>query len=61
MRLKELEIQGFKSFPDKTKITIGEGITGVVGSAVSHASDSALSIRMTVSLSCSPKTPICLE
>ena len=31
MRLKELEIQGFKSFPDKTKITIGEGITGVVG------------------------------
>ena len=25
MRLKELEIQGFKSFPDKTKITIGEG------------------------------------
>ena len=31
MRLKELEIQGFKSFPDKTRITIGEGITGVVG------------------------------
>ena len=31
MRLKELEIQGFKSFPDKTKIEIGEGITGVVG------------------------------
>ena len=30
MRLKELEIQGFKSFPDKTRITIGEGITGVV-------------------------------
>ena len=31
MRLKELEIQGFKSFPDRTKITIGTGITGVVG------------------------------
>ena len=31
MRLKELEIQGFKSFPDKTKIEIGEGITGVSG------------------------------
>ena len=31
MRLKELEIQGFKSFPDRTKITIGAGITGVVG------------------------------
>ena len=25
MRLKELEIQGFKSFPDKTKISIGQG------------------------------------
>ena len=31
MRLKELEIQGFKSFPDKTRLTIGEGITGLVG------------------------------
>ena len=31
MRLKELDIQGFKSFPDRTKITIGPGITAVVG------------------------------
>ena len=29
MRLKELEIQGFKSFPDKTKITIGETVIPV--------------------------------
>ena len=31
MVLKALEIQGFKSFPDKTKITFDRGITGVVG------------------------------
>ena len=31
MVFKELEIQGFKSFPDKVKITFDEGVTGVVG------------------------------
>ena len=45
MRLKELEIQGFKSFPDKTKITIGEGITGVVGPNGSGKSTISDSIR----------------
>ena len=45
MRLKELEIQGFKSFPDKIKITIGEGITGVVGPNGSGKSNISDSIR----------------
>ena len=31
MRLKALEIQGFKSFPDKTKISFNQGMTAVVG------------------------------
>ena len=45
MRLKELEIQGFKSFPDRTKITIGNGITGVVGPNGSGKSNISDSIR----------------
>jgi chromosome segregation protein len=31
MRLQRLDIQGFKSFADRTTIRFGEGITGVVG------------------------------
>ena len=31
MRLKSLEIHGFKSFADKTKIVFDEGVTGIVG------------------------------
>lgn len=31
MRLRSLEIQGFKSFPDKTKLDFNDGITAVVG------------------------------
>lgn len=31
MRLRSLEMQGFKSFPDRTKLTFDDGITAVVG------------------------------
>src|SRR5271154_1930661 len=31
MRLKSLEIKGFKSFADKTLISFDEGITGIIG------------------------------
>ena len=31
MKLKSLEIKGFKSFADKTILNFDEGITGVIG------------------------------
>ncbi|MFN5959969.1 MAG: AAA family ATPase, partial [Verrucomicrobiota bacterium] len=31
MRLKRLELHGFKSFADKTKIDFHEGVTAIVG------------------------------
>ena len=31
MRLKSLEIKGFKSFADKTIVKFDEGITGIIG------------------------------
>ena len=31
MKLKAVEMQGFKSFPDRTKLTFDDGITVIVG------------------------------
>ncbi len=45
MVLKELEIQGFKSFPDRTKVQIGTGITAVVGPNGSGKSNISDAIR----------------
>ncbi len=45
MVLKELEIQGFKSFPDKMKIKIDGGITAVVGPNGSGKSNISDAIR----------------
>ena len=51
MVLKELEIQGFKSFPDKVKITFDKGVTGVVGPNGSGKSNLSDAIRWRMSSS----------
>lgn len=45
MLLKSLEIQGFKTFPDKTKLTFDRGMTSVVGPNGSGKSNISDAIR----------------
>lgn len=45
MRLKSLEIQGFKTFPDKTKLEFDHGMTSVVGPNGSGKSNISDAIR----------------
>ena len=45
MVFKDLEIQGFKSFPDKVKITFDAGVTGVVGPNGSGKSNLSDAVR----------------
>ena len=45
MRLTAVEMQGFKSFPDKTKITFERGVTAIIGPNGSGKSNISDAVR----------------
>ncbi|HBR32883.1 MAG TPA: hypothetical protein DD733_12470, partial [Clostridiales bacterium] len=45
MRLKTIEMQGFKSFPEKTRISIDNGVTAIIGPNGSGKSNISDAVR----------------
>ncbi len=45
MRLKSIDIQGFKSFPDRTQLSFGPGVTAIIGPNGSGKSNIADAVR----------------
>ena len=54
MKLKAVEMQGFKSFPDRTKLTFDDGITVIVGPNGSGKSNISAAPRWRMLFSAGP-------
>src|SRR5258708_7918790 len=61
MFLHKLELQGFKSFVDKTELSFGDGITGVIGSDRCGQTNGSDAIRSGLSEYFLNKTPCRLK